>query len=104
MIFSLTYIACLQDKFEKAFKENNLEEALSILNNFPPASEEDEKISRLFVMCQGYRAIAEKYVEIKRETEEEYTALGINEELRKKLKEIGTYDEIRKKVRKIRKT
>ena len=60
-IFSIIYIACLQDKLEEQIKSGYLEEALETLESFPNATDPIEKTQRLIVMYEGYREIARQY-------------------------------------------
>ena len=84
-IFSVNYVKCIQEKIVSLIEEENLEEAMTTLNKLPYGSNAQEKIDRILVLNEGYKAIIETYQESQRVELSEYKKLGEADEIREKL-------------------
>lgn len=55
--FSRNYVKCIQDKIEIAINERDFNRALGLIDHLPVGQTVDEKVDRLVVQNEGYRAI-----------------------------------------------
>lgn len=121
MVFSRTYYALAQRKFEEAWGRGDYEAAVRILDNMPFGRDIKEKLERMVVLVEGYKAIVQskldpaKIRELGGKIEEleaviaAYRGMGSIEDLqdlRDKLGEyekLGSIDELRERLRKLEK-
>lgn len=93
-MFSRNYIKCFQDKFEFALKDGELESAVSILESLPLGSTPEEKITRLVVVNEGYKAIINRYIgTIPKEERRHDKIIERLKELRE-YRDLGTRDQV----------
>ncbi len=87
-IFSITYSALHQRRFEESLKDGQLETALQILERFPNATLPKEKIERLIVMVEGYKAVAQSKSGLENGELKSYRNLGSLAEIEKQLEQL----------------
>ena len=88
-VFSRNYDAGRQKKFVEAFEAGDLGEAYEILEGLPAAQSGEEKVIRLVVLVEGYKALAKAYLEGSPDgCLKAYQRLGSSSEIERMLNEL----------------